>query len=187
MDPNQNTLVKPNISDEAVRAATGKEWDDWFSILDAAGAETMNHREIVAYLNQNYQMSMWWEQMVTVSYEQARGLRQKHQKSDGYQVSVSKTLPVPIDILYKAWSDEQQRARWLPQGKLKVRRATPLKSMRITWEDGQTSVDANFTNKTETKSQITVQHSNLLTAEDAERMKTYWQDALERLEEFLLA
>lgn len=38
------------MSDAAVEARTDKNWKQWFSILDAAGAKKMNHREIVAYL-----------------------------------------------------------------------------------------------------------------------------------------
>ena len=31
--------------------------------------------------------------MITVAYEQVQGLRDKHQKSDGYAISVSKVVP----------------------------------------------------------------------------------------------
>lgn len=51
----------------------------------------------------------WWSQMVTVTYEQERGLREKHQKADGYSVSASRTFEVPINILYKNWSHEKLR------------------------------------------------------------------------------
>jgi hypothetical protein len=45
--------------------------------------------------------------MITVTYEQVRGLRDKLQKSDGYAVSVSKIVPGPVDILYNFWNDEK--------------------------------------------------------------------------------
>lgn len=44
--------------------------------------------------------------MVTVAYEQERGLREKHQNVIGYVVSVSGTYEVAIDVLYENWSDE---------------------------------------------------------------------------------
>ena len=36
------------MSDEAVRAKTGKTWDEWLAILDAAGARSMGNKEIGA-------------------------------------------------------------------------------------------------------------------------------------------
>jgi hypothetical protein len=31
--------IKPTMSDDAVKAKTGKVWSEWFRILDAAGAK----------------------------------------------------------------------------------------------------------------------------------------------------
>ena len=32
------------VSDDAVKAKTGKKWDEWFKVLDKAGARMMDHR-----------------------------------------------------------------------------------------------------------------------------------------------
>lgn len=45
------------ISDEAVRAKTGRIWKQWFSILDAAGAAKMAHRDIARLLAKRYPRS----------------------------------------------------------------------------------------------------------------------------------
>ena len=42
---------KPRMSDDAVQAKTGKNWSQWFAILDKAGAKEMSHQEIVKLLN----------------------------------------------------------------------------------------------------------------------------------------
>ena len=68
------------VSDEAVHAKTGKTWKEWYRILDAAKAKKMAHKEIAAYLAKEHIKSGWWSQMVAVAYEQARGLREKHQQ-----------------------------------------------------------------------------------------------------------
>ena len=39
------------MSDEAVKAKTGKAWKEWFAILDKAGASKLSHPEIVKYLS----------------------------------------------------------------------------------------------------------------------------------------
>ena len=177
--------VKPSISDQAVRAKTGKDWDEWFQMLDAAGAKQMNHQQIVAYLNDQHQVGDWWQQMVTVTYEQARGMLDKHEKPGGYQINRSRTLPVPVERLFAAWQEDSQRANWLPGTQITIRKATPNHSLRVSWGDGRSSLDVRFYPKGADKTQVTVQHSELPDAEQAEQMKTYWSAALDRLAEHL--
>lgn len=169
------------ISDAAVRAKTGKTWAEWFSILDAAGAQAMSHQEIVAVLSRDHDVGAWWRQMVAVAYEQSRGLRQKHEKPDGYEVSVSKTIGVPVGVAYAAWTDESVRARWLGDVALTLRKATPDRTLRITWSDGGSLLGVHFQSRGDVRTQVTVQHAKLPDAAEAERMKTYWSSCLERL------
>jgi hypothetical protein len=61
------------MSDVAVKKATGRDWAAWVKVLDAAGATSKPHREIVKIVN----AGSWWSQMVTVGYERIRGLRDK--------------------------------------------------------------------------------------------------------------
>ena len=37
----------------------------------------MSHQEIVRYLSTKHDVGPWWQQMVTVTYEHASGLRDK--------------------------------------------------------------------------------------------------------------
>ena len=71
------------ISADAVRAKTGKGWAEWFAVLDQAGAAKWPHKEIASFLHEQ-ECGDWWSQMVAVGYEQARGLRVKHQTADGF-------------------------------------------------------------------------------------------------------
>jgi uncharacterized protein YndB with AHSA1/START domain len=171
------------MSDEAVRAKTGKSWDEWFAILDAAGAQTLGHREIVALLSEQHGVGPWWRQMVTVTYEQARGMREKHQTASGYTANASRTIGVPVSRLFEAWSDEGFRRNWLP-AKMTIRKATPDKSLRITWEDGS-NVDVGLVSKGESRSQVAVEHAKLPDAEAVTRAKGYWKQALDRLQQAL--
>jgi uncharacterized protein YndB with AHSA1/START domain len=141
----------------------------------------MSHPQIALLVHEKYGVSEWWAQMVTVGYEQARGLRAKHQKADGFAVSASRTINVSVDVLFAAWENEAQRARWLPGAPLAVRKATPKKSLRLVWEGGDSKVDVEFTAKTDAKSQVAVQHTRLPDAEAATAMKAYWGDALDRM------
>ncbi len=48
------------MSDEAVRAKTGRTWRQWVRQLDAIGAVRMPHREIAKHLNESNEISGWW-------------------------------------------------------------------------------------------------------------------------------
>jgi len=172
------------ISDEAVKAGTGKTWPEWFAILDAASGTKLGHKGIVALLEEHQRLGPWWRQMVAVAYEQERGLRQKHQTPEGFQLSVSKTVEVPADALFRAWADERARSIWLPSADFTIRRATPTRSLRITWADGST-VDVSIHARGKSRSQVVVDHKRLRDAEDVGLMKEYWAAALDALKQTL--
>jgi uncharacterized protein YndB with AHSA1/START domain len=168
------------MSDEAVKAKTGKTWPEWFKLLDGDGAKKMDHKQIVAVLHDKYGVGSWWQQMVTVEYERARGLRERHETASGFSAGASRTLRVPASQLFRAWKDARARGRWLDAPGLVIRKATPDKSLRITWPDGG-SVDVELYPKGEAKTQVTVQHSKLADAAAVKRFKAYWAEALDRL------
>lgn len=172
------------ISDEAVKKATGRDWKEWLRLLDKAGAKKLAHREIATIVSEQFGAPPWWSQMVTVTYERERGLREVHQTPAGFQASVSRTMAVPIDELFAAWNDAKRRRSWLRASKIIVRKATPNKSIRITWSDG-TNVEAGFFAKGATKSQVAVQHSKLAGKADVAAKKALWSEALTRLREQL--
>jgi hypothetical protein len=170
------------MSDDAVQAKTGKTWKEWFSILDKEGARKLTHQEIVKLLNSKFNVGPWWVQTVTVTYEQHAGLRKLHEKTNGFQISVSRTVQQPLDALYDAFADDVKRTEWLNEAGLVVRRETRNKSMRVTWKDGKTSLEINFYEKGKGKSQVTVQHSKISSSTAATRMKAFWSKALDRLQ-----
>ncbi len=172
------------ISPAAVKKATGRTWAQWLVALDKAGARKKPHREIAEWLHTRHKLPGWWAQMVTVGYEQARGLRAKHQKTDGFEVSASRTIAAPVADAFEAWRDAAAREKWLPHTQLTVRKATPHKSIRITWGDG-TNLSVNFWPKGSLKCQVVPQHGKLPDAATAEKMKNYWTAKLDALQVFL--
>jgi uncharacterized protein YndB with AHSA1/START domain len=147
----------------------------------------MSHAAIARHLSETYGCPDWWSQMVTVGYEQAKGLRVAHQTASGFSASASKTIAVPVAKLYKAWTDVKLRDKWLiGTKKMVIRKATPNKSIRINWTDGKTSVEVMFYPKGVAKSQVAVQHSKLDSAKAVEIMKKCWKGALEKLESQLI-
>lgn len=166
------------IGDDAVRKATGKPWREWFGILDRKSAGK-SHREIATMLAGTYGLPLWWSQMVTVTWEQERGIREVHQQAGGFTANVSRTFSVPVGDLFAAWSEARRRTKWLGE-KVTIRKATAPKSIRITWGDG-TNVEAIFAAKGERKATVAVSHTKLASGADVAERKRYWAAALGRL------
>jgi uncharacterized protein YndB with AHSA1/START domain len=171
----------PRMSDAAVQAKTGKTWKEWFAILDKAGARKLSHQDIVKHLHEHEGVGPWWQQMVTVSYEQARGLRDPHQKPAGYEISVSRTINAPVAKVFRAFTVAKTRDAWLKEDELTIRGAIANKSLRLTWSDQKSSVVIAFVPKGDNKTQVVAQHAKLPNAKAAQKMKSYWGDALDRL------
>jgi hypothetical protein len=172
------------IASTAVKKATGRTWSEWFAVLDKAGADKLPHKEIARRLQRTHRLADWWCQMVTVGYEQARGLRVKHQTSDGFKISVARTIASPVGRAFAAWREPALREQWLPRTPVTVRKATPHKSIRIVWGD-DTLLSVNFWPKGPLKCQVVPEHGKLASPEAAEKMKAYWADKLDALAAFL--
>jgi uncharacterized protein YndB with AHSA1/START domain len=173
------------MSDAAIAAKTGCDWQRWVRALDSAGVHDWSHRAIAAYVGKTYRIPGWWTQMVTTGYERIKGLRAIGQRRDGrYEASKSKVFPVPVGRLYRAFHDGRTRRRWLPDVKLIVRTTTRDKTMRVSWPDGS-SVELYFVSKGTGKSQVAVQHGRLPDRAAVDRMKAYWTDRLGALQGIL--
>jgi uncharacterized protein YndB with AHSA1/START domain len=173
------------VGSDAVLRATGRAWDEWLKVLDRAGAKAMPHKEIALMLSRKFSVPNWWSQMVTVGYEQARGLRDVHQRASGFAANASKTVGTTVARLYDAWNDPATRARWLADAPVEVRRSTDGKSMRMSWTIGDSSVDVGFFAKGGDKSMVQVEHGKLKDTAEVLRQKKFWKDALERLRQLL--
>ncbi len=169
------------FSDERLRERTGRGWEEWFDLLDRAGAGELAHGEIATWLTENEAIGGWWAQAVTVGFERARGGRGVGEYPEGFTISVSKTVAVAVERLYDAVADESERARWLPDADLSERTATRPKSARYDWGDGATRVVAYFEAKGAGKSTVVIAHERLPDAFEAERMKAWWRERLGEL------
>lgn len=172
-------------SDEKVKDATGKKWDAWFSILDRWGARERKHGETVGFLMDEHQVSGWWAQSITVGYERARGMRLKHQQADGFTIYASKTIAVPVDVLFDAFVNPRSRRKWLAGGTMSLRTSQPPNTARFNWSDGSTRVMASFVDKGPSRSAVAVAHERLPDADEAETTKLAWRERLSELKTFL--
>jgi len=175
--------VRLATSDEKIRERTGRGWEEWFGMLDEWGAAGRSHRETARWLaeQQGLHPLAWNVQAVASSYERARGLREPGEKNDGFAITASKTVGVPVERLYDAFVDDSLRTDWLPDGQLSARTATKPRSARFDWGEGQTRVNVTFLAKGENKSTIALEHRRMASADEAKRMKNYWRTSFAAL------
>lgn len=175
------------ITDKLVKQLTRKTMEEWFLLLDAKGAKKMGHEaifDLVAGIKGLQPLGEWNQNLLTTTYEWSRGLKERGQKKDGFEISVSKTMNVPVAALYQFWTDETLQQKWLPGKKINITKATENKSVRVAWpEDTRVSVD--LYPKGEGKAQMVVQHMKIIDSEQAFVWKQYWSERLEALKALL--
>ena len=172
--------ASPSMSDEAVKAKTGKTWKQWFAALDKAKAHTLSHQELTAFLRNEHDVPRWWNQMVAVEYERARGLRVRHETASGFSVSISKTIAAELAAVYAATANAKTRKTWFPEGAFEQSSATENKYFRGGW-NGAARLEINFYAKGAGKAQINVQVNRLAKEADVAREREAWKAALEKL------
>lgn len=62
-------------SDEEIKASTGKNWQEWFALLDEYGTEERGHELTVKYLRDHHKLAEPLAKEVALRYETDRGLR----------------------------------------------------------------------------------------------------------------
>ena len=170
-------------SDEKIRERTGRGWEEWFDRLDEWGATERPHREIARWVAEQLAIEplAWNAQAIAWSYERTRGLREAGEREDGFAITAQKTVAIAAERLFDAFVDEDARAGWLPNGRLRERTATKPRSARFDWAGGETRVNVVFESKGEAKSTVSVEHARLVDAGQAERMKAFWRERLSAL------
>ena len=140
------------------------------------------HADIARFLRHSHRLTPWWSQSqsVTMPFDKATGLRQRGEKRDGFAVSKSRTLSVPLVDAYAAWVDAIRESRgstirtWSPNCTRSARR--PFHVEGRTQHRGRElraegcCAHAGF-----------IQHERLPSTAAAEHMRGYWSRQLDRL------
>jgi len=175
------------ITDKVVVEKTGKTMVEWFEILDEKGAKRLNSQGIYALIQSIdglKPLGEWNMGLLSTSYQWDRGLRARGEKADGFEISVSKTIAVPVGEFYRSFIDDGIRAEWLVEP-IDITKSTENKSARAVWSDGTTRLSVDLYAKGDAKSQIVVQHLKITDAERAAELKEFWALALNKLKVIL--
>ena len=191
-----------------VKSATGKTWDEWFSILDKRGGIAKGRRDIGNFLYAECKLDIWWCATINVQYEAARGAVEKDGRPKGYMICVTKTIAAPVDKAYAAWATAEGLNDWFSKknkaevadggsysnadGDMGVfKRVRKNKDLRFTWENpahiSPTLVDVVFQDKGKGKTGVMISHDRIQNREEADGLREGWGQALDRLKSLLEA
>lgn len=172
----------PEASDEAVRQATGRSWNQWCDLIEASPVAAADHGTIAAYLIDEVGVEGWWAQSITVGFERITGRRLPYQRPDGtFTVSRSKTLDIDPDELKALLLDEDAHADLFPGLDTEIRSRPGSRDPRIALGGG--SVLFSFDPAGGERVKLTVSHERLAVPDDVERWRGYWGEWLEALAE----
>jgi Domain of unknown function (DUF4287) len=166
-EPEAAPEAPPATSPGAVRAATGRDLRDWYALLDEHEATAWSHTEMARWLREEQGVAGWWAQSVTVSYERARGLRQVHETSRGFEAGASRTIGLPAAELFGALHERMSAEA------VGVRTATPPRSARYDLPEGRMHLVVEP--KDEGRATVFLVHHKLAGAEAVERHKARWR------------
>ena len=195
------------VSSSAVEDATGRGWAEWLELLDVAGAQDMDHKQIVAHVAEtDPEVSSWWQQTIAVGYEQARGMRVVGETADtGFQVGVRRSADVELDAVWDLLVSRPDL--WLGEGATvtfdegatydvpaggsgpaatgEVRVVKPGNRLRLSWHpadwDAPATVQLRLSRTSTGKTTLGAHLEKLPDAEAREQMGERWRGAVERV------
>jgi len=175
-------VSEPEVSDDAVRTATGRGWDEWCDAIDAWPDRVDGHSAIAAYVEAEFDISGWWAQTVTVGYERITGLRLPYQMSDGtFTANKSKTITVDAETIRDMLIQPSEHADLFPGHKTELRSQPGTKSIRIAIGGGTALFGVAA--KDNGRCTVSIAHEKLTNVDDVEWWRFYWEEWLTALDE----
>lgn len=177
----EDVEARTAVPDSAMVDATGRTQEEWFELLDEAGAREWDQATIARWLGGKHDVDAWWAQGVTVSYEQSRGLRGPGRAGD-FGVTSSKTLTSTVEDVWPYLADDDLRRDWLDLELHEISQS----ARSIRFDGGEhTRVVFFLDPSAPTKSgrprcRISVEHTRLR-RENVVETDQFWADALARL------
>lgn len=167
----------PETSDEAVRTATGRGWDEWCDVIDAWPGHTDGHTAIAAWLQDHHQIDGWWAQSVTVGYERITGRRLPYQRPDGtFSAGKSRIVHADHEALRAMLLDDADRADLFPGIETELRSRPSSKVLRLAVGGGIAQFSLEPLGDGRVKAAI--DHEGLPSFDDVQRWKQYWSEWL---------
>lgn len=173
-------VSQPEVTDEAVTAATGRGWDDWVAVVEADPVADAGHTAVAAWLRDQHDLDPWWSQTVTGGWERIRGRRLPGQMPNGtFAVSRSRTLDVDRDELHAALVHEDGLAVLFPTVDVALRSRPTTKAPRLALPEGVAIVGLD--ERRDGRVRVGVRHQGLPSPAAMELWASFWEEWLTSL------
>lgn len=197
-----NVEYRPDhpVTDEGCKAATGRTFAEWFSVIEAAGLSDKRRDAIqLVYNETNRGKDVWWPTTIWVEYERSRGVVvKKDGRPEGFNICCTKGFKQTPADLFPHFATEAAFAAWVPgwSGAMEegsaftcgeaagtVGRVRPAKDIRMVWNSpgrSPTEIEVQFA-VMGGKTTINFYHKRIETRAEADGLRRAWGEALERL------
>jgi len=174
--------AEPESSDEVIRQATGRGWDEWCDLVDAWPGHIEGHAAVATWLREEHGVPGWWAQNVTVGWERITGRRARHQRADGtFSANKTRTIRADAEALRALLLDDEARDDLFPGLDVELRSKPQAKSLRLGVGPGVAIVHLEALDDGRTR--LSIAHEKLPAAGDVAEWKAYWSDWLAALED----
>ena len=179
-------VAEPEMGDEAVREATGRDWDAWCDVLGAWDGDKDDHGAPAAHLVDAHGVEGWWAQTIAVGYERITGRRLPYQRSDGtFSAPRSRTVRANPATLRALLLDDADRADLLPGLATHLRSRPTSKNLRVAigGENDDGTVEIAMTPRDDGRVTVHVEHARLAGPDQVESWKAFWGEWLDAIDE----
>lgn len=191
------------VSTKSVHKHTGKNWSEWVSLLEKAGARKWKYQQIVAFLKTKYKLTPWWQQGVALGFEIATGRRREGQDAKGnYMVTATKSLACHVSKTWKLLTTKKGVDIWmLPVSKVSIKPGAQFETtdgyfgeirtmkvdrrVRMTWQDPlwdkPTTVELHLVPRPDDKSILVINHTGLKDLKTKALFRERWRTAIDAI------
>ena len=164
--------------------STGKSAEEWFALLEQAGARSMTHNQIWRWLADSGAMEAGMaREEVVIAYEQHIGRREMGQSCDGdYRAAVTRTLTGTMDSALQRWRElagDPLNGVAL-QAPPKVSSTEKFRYWRARLANG-TRVDVTIYRRPDEKISLGIQHRPFSDRASADAWRAFWKDLAAQL------
>ena len=176
----------PEIDDDAVQLATGRNWAGWMAAMEGAELEGRTHDEIVDWLDHEHSVPSWWRQAIAVAFERSLGRRDRRELPDGLEVEIEVDLAASREEVFRLWADDAERGGWLRRRDLTITDLRAPERVSGRWLPVDSEVEVFFSENGAEASRLRVLHRKVPNADSARTLRRIWAMVIDRLRARLL-